>query len=268
MESQKIGLNTILQGAQSKDEGLQYSVPPGWKQGRTIYGGLTSGLSLHAALKQFDDLPPLRSAQINFTGPVTGDPLFKARLLRRGRNVTSICVEGFVEEKLVSHIVFIFASSRNSSIAQDFPAPTASPPEDTPYFFTPQMQKMAPGFIQNFETRALEGNLPMSASETPDMRVWARMVDEGSREGMISLLTLGDLLPPAAAPLMTQFAPISSVNWTINFVREDISTRDGWWHVETKLTAAGNGYSSQIMRYWNTEGELVAEAIQFVTIFL
>ena len=268
MDSQNIGLNTILEGVQITDGGYLYTVPPGWKQGRTIYGGLTSGLSLHSAMKQFDDLPPLRSAQINFIGPVTGEPIFKARLLRRGRNVTSICVEGYVEEKLVSHIVFIFAISRSSIINQDFPPPPAPTPEDTPYFFPPQMKKMVPGFIQNFETRLLEGNLPMSSAKTPNMRVWARMVDVPSREGMISLLTLGDLLPPAASPLMTQFAPISSANWTINFVREDITTRAGWWHVETKLTAAGSGYSSQIMRYWNADGVLVAEAMQFVTIFL
>ena len=262
------GLNTILDGALRKDGGFEYNVPSSWKQGRTIYGGLTSGLSLHTAMGSFEDLPPLRSAQIGFIGPVTGNPLFKAHLLRRGRNVTSICVQGYVEDKLVSHIVFIFAASRDSVITQDFPAPSASQPEKTPQMFPPQVKSMVPGFIHNFETRLLEGQLPMSGAKKPDMRVWARMVDPSSRKGVISLLTLGDLLPPAASPLMPQFAPISSVNWTVNSMREDITTREGWWHVETKLSSAEKGYSSQIMRYWNTEGDLVAEAIQFVTIFL
>ena len=40
------------------------------------------------------------------------------------------------------------------------------------------------------------------------------------------------------------------------------------WHIETKQTAAKDGYSSQIMRYWNQNGLLVAEGMQFVAIFV
>ena len=40
-----------------------------------------------------------------------------------------------------------------------------------------------------------------------------------------------------------------------------------WWHVESRLTAARGGYSSQIMRIWNTEGRLVVEGLQSIAIF-
>jgi acyl-CoA thioesterase len=61
--------------------------------------------------------------------------------------------------------------------------------------------------------------------------------------------------------------PVSSVNWMINFLGEP-ETEDGWWHIETKETATANGYSSQIMRFWNASGDLVAEGMQSVAIFV
>ncbi len=46
-------------------------VPDGWKQGRTVYGGLSAGLSLQAALPHANGRP-LRSAMISFVGPSAG----------------------------------------------------------------------------------------------------------------------------------------------------------------------------------------------------
>jgi acyl-CoA thioesterase len=51
-------------------------------------------------------------------------------------------------------------------------------------------------------------------------------------------------------------------------LQDDSKTEDGWWHVETDLTAAQGGYASQVMRIWNTEGELVVEGVQSVAIFV
>ena len=41
-----------------KDGGYKSTIPDNWRQGRTAYGGLTAGLSLVAAQKQFPDLRP------------------------------------------------------------------------------------------------------------------------------------------------------------------------------------------------------------------
>ena len=63
---------------------------PDWMQGRTAYGGVTSGLLLGAVQRLFPDLPPVRSALVNFTAPVGENPLLTARILRQGRNVTTV----------------------------------------------------------------------------------------------------------------------------------------------------------------------------------
>ena len=52
-----------------------------------------------------------------------------------------------------------------------------------------------------------------------------------------------------------------------NLLTDTPETEDGWWQVESRLTAASGGYSSQVMRIWNTDGELVVEGMQSIAIF-
>jgi acyl-CoA thioesterase len=85
---------------------------------------------------------------------------------------------------------------------------------------------------------------------------------------MASLLCIADVLPPAALPLFKRMGPVSSMTWIFNVLSDNPRTDDGWWHIETDLTAARNGYSSQIMRIWSTRGELVVEGVQSVAIFI
>ena len=66
---------------------FELDVPDQWKQGRTVYGGLSSGLCLQAALPHANGRP-LRSAMINFVGPSAGLLTVEAEKLRDpvGRN--------------------------------------------------------------------------------------------------------------------------------------------------------------------------------------
>lgn len=245
----------------------QITIPQEWRQGRTAYGGLTAGLGLAVARKIYPDLPPLRSASVNFIGPVGPDPVFTATLLRKGRNVTSIQVNTHSDGGIVATNTLIFGAARQSHLTVALPAPETTLLSDTPDFTPPEARSAVPIFFHNFDTRLIEGGRPMSGAKDGYIRVWSRHKDDLSREGEASFLTLGDVLPPAALPMFTKMGPISSVNWMINIINDPI-TEDGWWHVESKLTAARDGYSSQIMRYWNTDGLLVAEGIQTVAIFV
>lgn len=261
------GFQNLADNIQSTSDGFLGNIPDNWRQGRTAYGGLTTGLAMAAAQRAFPDLPALRSMQINFIGPVTTDPVFKPTLLRQGRNVTSVRVDGFCEDKLIASTVFVFAEARESDLKAGKDAPVADLPDDYPRFTPPQFEAAVPVFFLNFDTRLIEGSRPVTSAEKGYIRVWSRHKDENSREGIASFLTIGDVLPPAAMPMLSRFGPISSVNWQMNILQDPI-TDEGWWHIETKLTAAQDGYSSQIMRFWNSRGDLVAEGIQSVAIFV
>ena len=63
-------IREILAAATPIDGGFRAQIPSDWLQGRTAYGGLSSALALHAAQGIEPDLPPLRSAQIAFIGPL------------------------------------------------------------------------------------------------------------------------------------------------------------------------------------------------------
>ena len=262
------GFNDLAKAVTANEDGYGSTIPDNWRQGRTAYGGLTAGLSLIAAQNQFPDLPPLRSVVVNFIGPVTEDPVFSSRLLRQGRNVTSVETEAKIGPGTVATSTFVFGAARESDLSVQCPAPDAPKPADCE-LFTPEFARdFVPVFFHNFDTRLIAGARPMSGAKEGYIRTWSRHIDPESRSGMASLLTLGDVLPPAALPMLNKMGPVSSVNWMFNVLVDNPATEDGWWHVETSLTAAGGGYASQVMRYWNTDGVLVAEGMQAVAIFV
>ena len=268
MSETKIGFQAAANSLTEEDGGFRGHIPKAWRQGRTAYGGLTAGLSLVTVKKQFPDLPPFRSATINFIGPITEDPVFSSRLLRKGRNVISVLTEAHIGAQCVVNSTFIFGALRESDLNIPLPAPQTPPPAECELFTPPQFQPFVPGFFNRFETHLIEGGRPMSGHDEGYIRVWSRHIDPASRKGVESLLTIGDVLPPAAMPLLTKMGPVSSVNWIFTTLTDTPETEDGWWQIESRLSAAQGGYSSQVMRIWNTQGELVAEGMQCVAMFI
>jgi acyl-CoA thioesterase len=256
-----------IRGTLAQENGAyKVVVPAHWKQGRTAYGGLTAALMLATAHEEIDDLPPLRSALVNFVGPVKENPTLTAQLERRGRNVTNVSAVARNGDQAVGRADFLFGTARTSTLDIDLPAPDALAPEDCEAFTPEAARSFVPAFFHNFDTRLIAGARPMMGEEGY-IRTWSRHFDPKSRTGVEALLCLADVLPPAAMPLLRKFAPVSSMSWIVNFLTDTPTTRDGWWHVESNLTAARGGYSSQVMRIWNTDGELVVEGLQSIAIF-
>lgn len=247
------------------------AIPDTWKQGRTAYGGLTAALMLAKVRSDIEGLPPLRAVLVNFTGPVTEMPLIEAQVLRRGRNVTTVYAVATIEEKVVCTATFSFGAARESEVTVERPfganRPDTPDPEMTPNFFPEGAEKFAPNFTQNFDLKLIEGARPISGAERGYIRCWSRHTDKAARQGEVALLGIGDILPPAALPLFTKTGPVSSMTWMFNILREP-ETVEGWYLVDTDLTAAQSGYSSQVMRVYNRNGDLIADGMQSVAIFL
>lgn len=241
-------------------------LPDSWKQGRTAYGGLSAALLLARARGDHPELAPLRSALVNFTGPVTASPDITTEVLRAGRNVTTVYARADVEDRAVCTATFSFGAARDSHLSVDCPAPDAPRPEDCEPFHE-DGATFTPPFLRNFETRLIEGTRPMQGGTKGYLRLWARHSDPASREGELSLLCLADILPPSTFPIMQQLGPVSSMTWICNILREP-KTTDGWYMVEADLTAARDGYCSQVMRMWNTDGDLIVDGMQSIAIFV
>jgi len=248
--------------------GLDYEVDDNWRQGRTAYGGLTAGLSVAAAMRDFSDLPPLKSAQVTFVGPVTETPRFETHLLRQGRNVTSVNVMGLMDDKVASTATLMFGTARNSTIQQHLPMPDSPAPEDCKSFHPDEHMQFVPKFTHHFDMLLIEGERPFSGSDRGYLRCWTRHKDPACWGGADSFMCLGDVLPPSAFPMFKTMGAISSMNWQMNIMVDDISSEDGWYQIETILNAAAGGYCTQLMRFWNRKGDLIAEGMQSVAVFV
>ena len=252
-------LAEILAAAEPIADGFRASIPRDWMQGRTAYGGLSAALALHAAKQVEPDLPPLRSAQVAFIGPLAGEVTVRASKLRRGRNAAFLQADITSEAGLGLRATFVFMSALESKVAHDTAprAPSVPPAADEPLYTGPD-----DFFTGNFNFRDRK-----DAHGPAEWLRWARLRASDGLDPMVELMAIGDALPPAAFKLFETPVPLSSLNWQINFLTAEPATSHGWWLLAAQADVASHGYSSQRMTIWNAAGELVAEAMQGVAIF-
>lgn len=253
-------LADILAAAHPTEGGFTATIPAGWLQGRTAYGGLSSAMALHAAQACEPDLPPLRSAQISFIGPLAGEIRVTATKLRRGRTAAFIQSDIVSEAGLGFRATFVFMADQPSKIDLDRRPPVAhrAPLPDDKVFTGPESL-----FIHNFNFVDLKQGIGEG-----ELLRWARLRATAGLDPMVQLLAVADALPPAVARMFDGgFPPVSSVTWLVNLLTPLPTTRDDWWLLSAKSDYARNGCSSQAMRIWNADGELMAQGMQSVAIF-
>lgn len=257
-----VPLGAILASMTAEGDHLHVTIPPGWMQGRTTYGGLSSALALEAARRSVPDLPPLRSAQIGFIGPLGDAVTVQATLLRRGRTACFVQVDMVGEAGLGLRALFVFAAPQPSGVAFEAgAAPEVLAPGEVPVPFPPGQ---LPVFTANFEYWQAQS----SQSAVPaDLLLWVRLKERAGIDPHVALLAVGDALPPAALLLARQPGPTSSINWTLNFPAIPPETADGWWLLRSSAHHAHHGGSSQTMAIWNRQGDMVAAAMQSVALF-
>ena len=231
-------------------------------QGRTLYGGASALVAYIAALRAHPDLPPLRAAQIAFSGPVGDRFETRVTVLRTGRNVTQLRSELVVDGEVGVAATFVFGSAREANALHPAPAcePWPGQPEEQETLPTPDGLH----FISNFELRRAQDE---SGSGFPLVRRWLRLREDEGLDPISRLVLIGDTLPPGSMRAMQRKGPLSSVNWSFNILDPAAETRDGWWLAETASDHADLGYSSERLRLWNADGKLVMVGMQAAAIF-
>lgn len=268
---QRTDLTTILDTMTSEtdDEGQAVygaSIPPDWKQGRAVYGGLTVALCVRAAALRFTDLPPLRSVLVTFIGPPASSSLqLCAQKIREGKSATFVEVHAESDGAPVARVSLVFGAGRPSQFSEQWHGAPEMPSVDAcPPFFE---MGGAPNFAQQFNSRFAGGRIPMMGAEIGDVAAWLQHKDEHARTTLEGLVCLADGLPPAAMTLMQGFAPVSSMTWMFDIVGDVQSSPDGWWLCRSTCESVGEGYSSQHMAIWNAAGEPVIIGRQNCVIF-
>ncbi len=238
-------------------------VPPEWAQGRTAYGGYSTALAYEAAQRVGDDLPPLRSAQVAFVGPLAGTVMLRAKILRQGRNAIWIAAEIEGEKGVGLTATFVFMRALESGY--DFstrPAPadvvSLDGARDLPD------SDFRPIFTHNLELKFAR---PKPKEPDPSLTWYARLKDSQGLDPTTELLLLADALPPGVLGLGPVRAPMSSMMWQINLLTNDPATPDGWFLLDSRADHARDGNSNQQMSVWDAGGRPLAAQVQSFALF-
>ena len=179
-----MSLPQTLAAARPIDGGFAVTVPTDWMQGRTSYGGFSAALALVAAQRLADDLPPLRSATVNFVGPLAGEVEVRAKVLRRGRNASWISAEVANEAGvgLTATFVFIGPVEASSLHLHEVPLPDHAVPLDQAI---PLPERAGPSFAPNFERRFAQ---PRSDAKVPEILWWERLKNVEGLDPMVQAI--------------------------------------------------------------------------------
>jgi hypothetical protein len=244
--------------------GHSVHVPPDWMQGRTLYGGISAALCLAHVRRAHDGLPPLRSAQVAFVGPASGDVELRSRILRQGKSATFLTADLTSEAGHGTHALFCFGAERPSAYRlARFPAPVAPAPDGAPDHFA----HGGPAFKQHFDVRIVGGARPVSGAAEADVLLWLRPLDPGAEPFEALLLAMADVPPPAAMSLFTQPAPISTMTWMVDCLAPGHRSPDGWYLLRSTADVTAGGYSAQSMALWASDGVPLVAGRQCVALF-
>lgn len=258
------GLPETLAEASFGGGSLRFTVAEDWHQGRTAYGGFSAALALWAAQRAGgEDLPPLRSAQVSFVGPLHGAIEVTARVLRRGKNATWISAEVLREGEVGLAATFVFMRPIASVVTIDErPTPAGLIPFESA---RPVPLDRSPVFLQNhFEARFA---LPRGDGPTRETCWWMRLRDHDGLDPMVHLMACADASPPAVLPFLPPKAPISSMTWQCNLLHPAPVTREGWWLLRISSDFSHEGGASDLIDLWTAEGVPVMASMQSVAVF-
>jgi acyl-CoA thioesterase len=252
-------------GSLTADAGVYRAEPSeDWRQGRTLYGGLSASLAVASAIRAFPGLPPLRCAQFTFIAPVNAGLAVKPRILRAGKSATFVAADGTTKTGTALQATLVFGHARRSSHAYwALPMPHVQVPDELPNLFG---GAFAPRFTGHFEARIAGGAPPVSGAATPECVAWLRHRDPFAPDDITSVVALSDGLPPAALAMFAQFAPISTITWFVDVFSDRIAGA-GWHLMQVAAETCADGYSSQRMALWDASGAPVLIARQNIAIF-
>lgn len=258
-----------LLGALAESPRQEVTIPSGWAQGRAAYGGLVAALVYQGMRGKLSDDRPVRSLAITFVGPVApGEAMqVEADILREGKAVTQMLGMARQNGQVMCIVQGSFGASRESVVSvSSEPAPRVRAVEDC--MEMPHVEGLTPVFLQHFAVRWALGDPPFTNSKKREMGGWMRFREDEGSVHEAHILGLVDVWPPAVLPHLRQYAPASSLTWTIEFVQPqpELGNTD-WLLYRASIDHARDGYGHTSAMVWRQDGTLVAISRQTVTVF-
>jgi acyl-CoA thioesterase len=255
---------SLREGWTPRGEGWEHTLPEGWMQGRSVFGGLTAAMAASLAAREVDDGRRLRTMSIQLLRPsVPGPVLGSTRALREGKTTR------FVESRLrqddgeVAVASLCFVRPRRGSVRVPAPAPSARPdPEDAREM--PYLEGITPQFTRQIAMRFASGDRPFSGAAAARFTGFCRFRgDGGDEEGLLGLL---DAWPCPSLSLLSAPAFASTVSWTAHLIHVPTDFA-GWFYYEYETVVGAEGFHTAVGRLYGPDGALAAWSEQLVAVF-
>jgi acyl-CoA thioesterase len=248
--------------------GFTMEVGADWSQGRATYGGLVAALGNQVMRQLVPNDRPLRGLEVAFVGPMLpGTVRAEAQILRTGKSATLACVRLFSGDEIVTTMTGAYGLGRPAAINIEPQAPLGVASVDSLPDRPLPTGSFAPIFLKHFGMRFAEGALPYANIDVPRSKVYIRHKDPAplTESHVVALI---DCIPPPVLQMMTNFAPASSLMWSLEFFRHDYSyAPDAFWRVDTDIKGSGNGYSHESSLVLDPHGKPFAFSRQLVAVF-
>lgn len=258
--------NQVLSEGQNT---VELSIADDWTQGRTLFGGVSAGLTYMVCKPLVESNRVLRSFTTNFVGPLMSNKPFSitAKVLRSGKNVAQIQAEIKQNDKycLVAQACFGVGRLSKISVENTDKHSLESPKKAK---FIPQIPKVTPRFLRHFDLSINEGGVPFMNSKNAHYYGWMRFKKPPADISDVHLITLIDAWPPTLLQMLKWPAPASTVSWNLEFIHPHKPVApDEWFAYKAETRQAAEGYGHTEANIWDAAGELVAISRQTVAIF-
>ena len=260
-----MNLTELLQATHVDGEGRAVvRVSEDWLQGRSLFGGLQAAIGWRAMRAVVPPQFPLRTLQMTFIAPIEhGDVVAHARVLRAGKNTRHVEVRFGSGDETQAIMMCVFGSARESIVRRE---PAAAAP-DSKRVPIPFMPGITPSFMQQFGVTLTGGAGPFSGKPVQSTAFELDLRDRGPLTEA-HLLVLADFVPPVALSWMPKPVPGSSLTWMFELLDPDFAHHPlGGWRVESEMSAARDGYTSQTTTLYAPGGAAIALSRQSMVVF-
>ena len=255
-------IDSLAESWQENSEGsFEWTVPEGWSQGRSLFGGLSAAAAVSLA-SRFSDRR-LRTMQAQLVGPIVPGKLTgTCEVIRSGKTTSFLEVRLTQEDSLRGLFVFIFIEKREGSLAIPGPEkPKWNGAQDC--IEMPYLEGLTPQFTTNIEFRFAYGGIPFQGSPEAATGGYIQFRDSEKMlpEHQIALL---DAWFPPIFPSLAKPVFGSTVTWTAHLIADSAPGRHQFKY---DTLVADGGFSTSVGHMWDSAGNYVGYTEQTVVIF-
>ena len=251
------------------DTHVRFTVGADWGQGRTLFGGLLSALSVVAMRDVCGQDWPLRALQTSFVGPVAPGAAFEVQvtLLRQGKHVRQ--VQALVRQNdaqgqsvVAGVLLAVFGNARESSLPllTQVQRPAARSAQES--MALPFLPGLTPNYVQHVEFRLSEGSFPFTGADSWSDCTFVRVRESEGLDPELLSVILADVGATPALSRLKAPAPASSVSWSLELRPVPDADVAALWRTDKDTLAAGEGYVNDRTLLWTPDGHLAALGYQ------